>query len=52
MDTLRRFVEEEEMVRRIVYIATVEAFHSAKAAFRLDFLKTLAFSCLLINLEL
>merc|ERR1712131_307848 len=34
MDTLRRFVEEEEMVRRIVYIATVEAFHSAKAAFR------------------
>jgi len=34
MDTLRRYVAEEEMVRRIIYIATIESFHSAKAAFR------------------
>jgi len=34
LDILRRFVDEEEMCRRIVYIATVEAFHSAKIAYR------------------
>lgn len=33
-DTLRRFVDEEEMVRRIICIATTEAFHSAKVAYR------------------
>lgn len=35
MDTLRRFVDEEEMVRRIIYIATLESFHSAKSAYRM-----------------
>jgi len=33
-DTLRRYVDEEEMVRRIIFIAATEAFHSAKLAFR------------------
>merc|ERR1711970_1106821 len=33
-DTLRKFVNEEEMVRRIIFIAATEAFHSAKLAFR------------------
>merc|ERR1712131_96326 len=33
-NTLRKFVDEEEMIRRIIYIATTEAFHAAKIAFR------------------
>merc|ERR1711970_79663 len=33
-DTLRKYVDEEEMVRRIIFIAATEAFHSAKLAFR------------------
>jgi len=33
-DTLRRYVDEEEMVRRIIFIAATEAFHAAKLAFR------------------
>jgi len=33
-DTLRRFVDEEEMVRRIICIAATESFHSAKVAYR------------------
>jgi len=40
LDILRRFVDEEEMCRRIVYISTVEAFHSAKIAYRLKATKS------------
>ncbi|XP_069833717.1 mitochondria-eating protein isoform X2 [Dendropsophus ebraccatus] len=31
---LRRYVEDLEMVQRIIFIATVESFHAAKMAFR------------------
>ncbi|XP_073439624.1 mitochondria-eating protein isoform X3 [Dendrobates tinctorius] len=31
---LRRYIEDLEMVQRIIFIATVESFHAAKMAFR------------------
>ncbi|XP_063777011.1 mitochondria-eating protein isoform X2 [Pseudophryne corroboree] len=31
---LRRYIEDLEMVQRIIFIATVESFHAAKLAFR------------------
>ncbi|CAH2300188.1 mitochondria-eating isoform X1 [Pelobates cultripes] len=31
---LRRYIDELEMVQRIIFIATVESFHAAKMAFR------------------
>nr|CAB3266515.1 mitochondria-eating protein [Phallusia mammillata] len=33
-DRLRRFVDDDEMVKRIIFIATCEAFHVAKMSFR------------------
>ncbi|XP_053556840.1 mitochondria-eating protein isoform X2 [Bombina bombina] len=31
---LRRYIDDQEMVQRIIFIATVESFHAAKMAFR------------------
>ena len=39
-DRLRRFVYDDDMVKRIIFIAVVEAFHAAKTAFRSFRLRT------------
>ena len=33
-DRLRRFVDDDEMIKRIIFIAVCESFHVAKMAYR------------------